>query len=96
MLVNEVGHERENALGEVRRSFGGDYDPLYQCGYLIGGLQVHALYKEMVDGGRMTDREFHDRIMAENFMPIAVLRAVIRGDEISRDFKRDWRFYDSQ
>lgn len=89
MLVNEVGHERENALGEVRRSFGGDYDPLYQCGYLIGGLQVHALYKEMVGSGKMTDREFHDRIMAENFMPIAVLRGLMMGGE----FDSDWRFY---
>jgi hypothetical protein len=94
MLVDEVGHERENALGEVRRSFGGNYDPLYQCGYLIGGLQVHALYKEMVGAGRMTDREFHDRFLHENFMPNSLLRALMHGDDIGSDFRGDWRFYD--
>jgi len=52
MLVEEVGHERDNALAEVRRSFGGDYDPLYQCAYLIGGLQVRALHRELVGSGR--------------------------------------------
>src|SRR5947209_2729612 len=36
-LVNRVGHERENAAGEVRRSFGGGYGPLYQASYLLGG-----------------------------------------------------------
>ena len=60
MLVGEVGHERDNAIAEVRRSFGGDYDPLYQAAYLLGGLQVHALYREMTENGRMTAREFHD------------------------------------
>src|SRR6185295_19325244 len=29
MLVNEVGHERDNAAAEVRRSFNGEYGPLY-------------------------------------------------------------------
>ena len=43
MLVDEVGHERDNAAAEVRRSFLGDYDPLYQLAYLIGGSEVHAL-----------------------------------------------------
>jgi len=37
-LVDRVGHERENAAGEVRRSFKGDYGPLYQAGYMLGGL----------------------------------------------------------
>jgi hypothetical protein len=29
-LVDEIGHERENAAAEVRRSFNGSYGPLYQ------------------------------------------------------------------
>ena len=32
-LVKRVGHERENAVGEVRRSFTGGYGPLYQAAY---------------------------------------------------------------
>ncbi|MDI9637383.1 DUF885 family protein [Geitlerinema splendidum] len=35
MLVNDVGHERSTAEGEVRRSFGGDYPPLYQAAYML-------------------------------------------------------------
>lgn len=93
MLVNEVGHERENALGEVRRSFGGDYDPLYQCAYLIGGLQVHALYREMVASGRMTDRQFHDAVMQENCMPIPLLRDLLTERPFTRELTPEWRFY---
>ena len=43
LLVKKVGHEVDNATAEVRRSFGGAYGPLYQCAYLLGGLQVRAL-----------------------------------------------------
>ena len=91
MLVGEVGHERDNAVAEVRRSFGGDYDPLYQAAYLLGGLQVHALYREMVERGPMTAREFHDATLQQNYLPIAVLRAVLRGEPVSDDHP-GWRF----
>jgi uncharacterized protein (DUF885 family) len=93
MLVNDVGHERDNAVAEVRRSFGGDYDPLYQCAYLIGGLQVRALHCELVGSGRLTDRAFHDAMLRENCMPIAVLRALLADLPLERDFCGDWRFY---
>jgi hypothetical protein len=94
MLVNEVGHEPSNAKGEVRRSFGGQYDPLYQCAYLIGGLQVQSLRRELVGPGRMTDCEFHDAILRENTMPIAALRALLTGATIGRELDGDWRFLD--
>jgi hypothetical protein len=94
LLVNDVGHERDNALAEVRRSFGGDYDPLYQLAYLIGGLQVRALHREVVGPGRMTDRAFHDAVLRENSMPIAVLRALLTGEPLEREFRGAWRFYD--
>jgi hypothetical protein len=93
MLVNEVGHEHENAMGEVRRSFGGDYDPLYQCAYLIGGLQVHALYRELVASGQQSDRQFHDSIMQENCMPIPLLRALLADHPFTRELTAEWRFY---
>lgn len=92
MLVCDVGHERSTAEGEVRRSFGGDYPPLYQCAYLIGGLQMRALHRELVETGRMTERAFHDRVLAENGMPLAVLRAIFLGDALSRDWRAEWRF----
>ena len=61
-LVNRVGHERENATAEVRRSFDGSYGPLYQIAYLIGGLQFYSLHRELVDSKKMTNRAFHDWI----------------------------------
>lgn len=93
MLVNDVGHERDNATAEVRRSFSGDYDPLYQCAYLIGGLQVHALHRELVGSGLMTHRAFHDAMLRENCMPIALLRALLADLPLERGFPNDWRFY---
>ena len=65
-LVDRVGHERENAAAEVRRSFETDYEPLYQCAYMLGGLQFRALHKELVASGRMTNRQFHDAILQLN------------------------------
>ena len=35
---------------------------------------MQALYREVVESGRMTTRAFHDAVMRENVMPIAPLR----------------------
>jgi uncharacterized protein (DUF885 family) len=70
MLVEMVGHERATAEGEVRRSFNGDYSPLYQAGYMLGALQIYSLRKELVEAGKMTEKQFHDRVLRENMMPI--------------------------
>jgi len=91
-LVNEVGHERDNAIAEVRRSFNGDYDPLYQCAYLTGGVQFRALRHELVDGGKMTDRQFNDAILHENNMPIEMLRALLENQPLSTDYQPQWHF----
>ena len=95
MLVEEVGHERDNALAEVRRSFEGGYDPLYQCAYLIGGLQMHALYQDLVGTGRLSSRNFHEAVLRENCMPLATLRALMMGEPLTRDFRPEWRFLPS-
>ena len=92
-LVDAVGHERENAIAEIRRSFGGTYAPLYQAAYLLGGLQIRALHRELVESGRMTARAFNDEILRQGSMPIALLRAAISGDELSPATSLDWRFY---
>ena len=61
-LVDRVGHERDNATAEVRRSFDGSYGPLYQIAYLIGGLQQYSLHHDLVDAGKMTNRQFNDAL----------------------------------
>jgi uncharacterized protein (DUF885 family) len=91
-LVERVGHERKNATAEVRRSVAGGYGPLYQAAYMLGGLQLRALRKEVVDRKKMTDREFHDAILKGNSIPIEMVRAELTGQELTRDFKTSWRF----
>ncbi|MGA3344849.1 MAG: DUF885 family protein [Terracidiphilus sp.] len=94
-LVSEVGHERDNATAEVRRSVNGDYDPLYQCAYMLGALQFRALSHELVDSGKMTRREFNDAVLQENMMPLPVLRALLTSEKLTPDWKPHWRFLDA-
>lgn len=91
-LVERVGHERANAEAEVRRSFGGNYSPLYQAAYMLGGLQFRALHAELVGTGRMTDRAFHDAILQGGRMPVEMVRARLTGAPLSRDYQATWRF----
>ncbi|WP_353480422.1 DUF885 family protein [Haliscomenobacter sp.] len=93
-LVDRVGHERANAEGEVRRSFTGSYGPLYQLAYMVGGLQFYALKKELVETKKMSYKQYHDAILQENAMPIELLRAILTNQNLKRDFKTQWRFYD--
>lgn len=93
-LVEKVGHERMNAEGEVRRSFNGNYGPLYQLAYMIGGLQFRALHKEFVQSGKMSNRQFHDAVLAEHNIPVEILRAILQGKPPTKGFKSSWRFLD--
>lgn len=95
LLVTRVGHERENAVAEVRRSFAGDYGPLYQAAYLLGGLQFRALHKEMVESGKMSDRQFHDAILMGGPMPVSVVRSRLLGESPKENLPADWRFYEN-
>ena len=91
-LVDTVGFERANAEGEVRRSFNGSYSPLYQAGYMLGGLELRALHHELVDGGTMTERAFHDAVLEGGAMPIAMVRARLEKLPITRNGLVPWRF----
>jgi uncharacterized protein (DUF885 family) len=92
-LVNEVGHERENATAEVRRSFQGNYGPLYQAAYLLGGLQLRGLKADLVDSGQMTLKEFHDAVVLQGSMPFPLTRLAISTMPLTRDMNLDWKFY---
>src|SRR5215469_1810416 len=91
-LVQRVGHEVDNATAEVRRSFAGNYSPLYQAAYLLGGLQLRALHKELVESGKMTNRAFHDAVLKENEIPIEMVRVILTRQTLTRDFKSSWKF----
>jgi uncharacterized protein (DUF885 family) len=93
-LVDTVNFERANAEGEVRRSFNGSYAPLYQIGYMIGGLQLRALHRELVDSKKMSEREFHDGVIQSGPMPIAMVRARLAKTPLTRAGAQPWRFAD--
>ena len=94
LLVDKVGHERANAEAEVRRSFEGSYGPLYQIAYMIGALEIYSMRKEMVDSGKMPEKQFHDLIMTQNAMPIEILRAKVTGKPLDKNHKASWKFLD--
>ncbi|KAI8173593.1 hypothetical protein KHU50_004594 [Colletotrichum sp. SAR 10_65] len=95
LLVDWVGHERSNAEGEVTRSFGGDYSPLYQAGYMLGAFQMYGLREEALMKGLMGEKELHDKILRANTMPIELLRALVLNKPLTPDYTAKWRFYDS-
>ena len=90
-LIDRVGHERAAAEGEVRRSVGGAYPPLYQAAYMLGGLQFRALHAERVGSGELSERAFHDQILRHNSIPVAALRAST-ADELPPKRLPPWRF----
>jgi hypothetical protein len=92
-LVDRVGHEYDNAEAEVRRSFQGNYAPLYQAAYLLGGLQLRGLRRELVDTKKMSEKDFHDEILRQGSMPIALIRLSLMKEKLTRDMSIDWKFY---
>lgn len=91
-LVNRVGHEKLGATSEVRRFIGASFPPLYQAGYMLGGLQLRALHDEMVRHGKLTEQQFNDAVLAENTMPIELLRAALLKLPLGRDARASWKF----
>lgn len=91
-LVDRVGHERLTATSEVRRFIGGDYGPLYQIAYMIGGLQFRALRKECVDSGLMTEKEFHDSILKCGAIPVELIRMELLNQKVGPEARTSWRW----
>ena len=76
----------------MRRSFGGGYSPIYQAAYLLGAIQLRSLHKDMVESGKMTERQFHDMIIENGPMPIALVRLSVTDMPLTPDMSLDWRF----
>lgn len=96
-LVERVGHEKLTATSEVRRFIGGEYSPLYQCGYMIGGLQIRALRRQLVEPGtpgadRLSEKSFHDQLLTYGPIPIEMVRAGLLNSPLTRDWQPGWRF----
>jgi len=94
-LVERVGHERLGATAEARRFADDGFSPLYQAGYLHGSLQLEALRRETVGKGLMTEQAFNDAVLAENAIPIELIRASLLNLPLAPDYKPVWRFADT-
>jgi hypothetical protein len=91
-MMSRIQFMKHRRVREVRRSFSGDYSPLYQIGYMIGGLQLRALHKELVDTGKMTDRQYHDAVLQGGPMPITMVRARLANKPLTRSGPEPWKF----
>jgi len=60
---------------------------------MTGAFQFYALKKELVDGGKMPIKQFHDAELQENAMPVEMVRAILTNQSLNRDFKSSWKFY---
>ncbi len=92
-LVKQVGHEKNQARSEVRRYIAPGFGALYQAAYMLGGLQLKRLHEQLVPS-RMTEKEFHDRILRFGPIPVDMIRVSL--DEkipLAADYRSDWRFY---
>jgi hypothetical protein len=61
---------------------------------MLGALQTRALYRELVDGGRMSPHDFHNGFLIGGPMPIEMVRARLTKQTLTPDYKSNWRFYD--
>jgi len=87
------GHEPYTAEGEVRGHIQNS-PPLYQASYLLGALQFHSLYRDLVvDKKAMTAKQFHDAFLRSGPMPMEMVRALFAGLPLTRDYRAQWKFY---
>ncbi|REL38022.1 DUF885 domain-containing protein [Rhodohalobacter sp. SW132] len=93
-LVERVGHEYANAEAEVRRSFTGNYGPLYQIAYMIGGMQFYSLYKDLVETGEMSAVEFHDTILKNGSIPVRMVKSILTDEALTKEQIEQWDFAD--
>jgi hypothetical protein len=55
-------------------------------------LEFRALHKELVESGKMSNIQFHDRILKENNMPVEMVRALLTNQVLTEDFSTKWKF----
>jgi len=51
------------------------------------------MHRNLVGGGKMTERQFHDTVLRQNSMPIEMVRAALDKDvKLTRDYVARWKF----
>lgn len=91
-LIERVGHEKSTAIAEVRRYIKGHYSALYQCAYMVGGLQIRTLYNNFVKTGKISEKKFHNTILKQNSVPIEMLYLKLNVKSPELEYKPAWKF----
>jgi uncharacterized protein (DUF885 family) len=60
---------------------------------MLGGLQLRALHAEIVQTGKMNNRDFHDSILKENYIPFELLRMKMLAKPLSAEQLPAWKFH---
>jgi hypothetical protein len=50
------------------------------------------LRKELVESKQITNTQFHDEILRQGSMPIALVRLALTKEKLTRDMNVDWKF----
>jgi hypothetical protein len=56
-------------------------------------MRVKALHHELVESGKMSNNEFHQRILRQNNMPVEMVRALLEDIPLKRNYHPHWKFY---
>jgi uncharacterized protein (DUF885 family) len=72
----------------------GNYGPLYQAAYMLGGMQIRSLYRELVESKKMSAKQFHDAVIQQNSIPIELIRAALTDEALPMEPVSKWRFAD--
>jgi uncharacterized protein (DUF885 family) len=60
---------------------------------MLGGLQLRALAKNLVDGKQMSLKQFHDSVLKQGPIPIAAVRANL-DESVKISTMANWKFND--
>ncbi|MEO1618121.1 MAG: DUF885 family protein [Planctomycetota bacterium] len=91
-LVDNVCFDRKNAEAEVRRSIGPSYPPLYQAAYMLGAMQLRTLAARWEKEQRGSRKEFHDKIITNGPLPMALLQAILFDQPLEKETPPMWSF----
>ncbi len=91
-LIDNVGFDKKNATAEVRRSIGSGYPPLYQAAYMLGAMQFRKVADRIQSQGPEALKDFHDSVMENGSLPIALVDAMTHGGPLQADPPPLWKF----
>ena len=54
---------------------------------MIGGLQRGDLHRDTVGAGKLSEQQFHDSVLTQGPIPIALIRAALLDEPLTRGWK---------